>query len=101
MTEDTPLTISVPEAGRRYFGLSRNASYMAAARGELPTVRIGRLLRVPVRALEHMLDKATEIQNCRLIQFQVCQERKTRPRCRRNARKAQQDERDTYSTSDW
>lgn len=60
MTEDTPLTISVPEAGRRYFGLSRNASYMAAARGELPTVRIGRLLRVPVRALEHMLDKATE-----------------------------------------
>jgi hypothetical protein len=60
MTEDTPLTISVPEAGRRYFGLSRNASYMAAARGELPTVRIGRLLRVPVRALEQMLDKATE-----------------------------------------
>jgi len=60
MTENGPMTISVPEAGRRYFGLSRNASYMAAARGELPTVRIGRLLRVPVRALEHMLDKATE-----------------------------------------
>jgi hypothetical protein len=60
MTEDGPLTISVPEAGRRYFGLSRNASYMAAARGELPTVRIGRLLRVPVRALEHMLDRATD-----------------------------------------
>jgi hypothetical protein len=60
MTENGPMTISVPEAGRRYFGLSRNASYMAAARGELPTVRIGRLLRVPVRALEHMLDKATD-----------------------------------------
>jgi hypothetical protein len=60
MDDDQPLTISVPEAGRRYFGLSRNASYMAAARGELPTVRIGRLLRVPVRALEHMLDKATD-----------------------------------------
>jgi hypothetical protein len=53
---ETPLTISVPEAGRRYFGLSRNGSYLAAARGELPTVRIGRLLRVPVRALERMLD---------------------------------------------
>jgi hypothetical protein len=53
---ETPLTISVPEAGRRYFGLSRNSSYLAAARGELPTVRIGRLLRVPVRALERMLD---------------------------------------------
>jgi hypothetical protein len=58
MTEDTPMTISVPEAGRRYFGLSRNGSYMAAARGELPTVRIGRLLRVPVRALEAKLDAA-------------------------------------------
>jgi hypothetical protein len=59
MTEDHPLTISVPEAGRRYFGLSRNASYTAAARGELPTLRMGRLLRVPVRALERMLDAAS------------------------------------------
>jgi hypothetical protein len=57
---ETPLTISVPEAGRRYFGLCRNSSYLAAARGELPTVRIGRLLRVPVRALERMLDGVGE-----------------------------------------
>ena len=53
---ETPITISVPEAGRRYFGLSRNGSYLAAARGELTTVRIGRLLRVPVRVLERMID---------------------------------------------
>jgi hypothetical protein len=59
MSENGPMTISVPEAGRRYFGLSRNASYMAAARGELPTVRMGRLLRVPIRALERMLDVAS------------------------------------------
>jgi hypothetical protein len=58
MTDETPATISVPEAGRRYFGLSRNGSYAAAERGEIPTVRIGRLLRVPVRALERMLDEA-------------------------------------------
>jgi excisionase family DNA binding protein len=57
MTKDTELTISVPEAGRRYFGLSRNASYTAASRGEIPAIRIGRLLRVPVRALEKMLDQ--------------------------------------------
>lgn len=57
MNEDTPLTISVPEAGRKYFGLSRNAAYDAAARGELPVIKIGRLLRVPVRALEQMLDR--------------------------------------------
>jgi hypothetical protein len=60
MTEEVPLTISVPEAGRKYFGLCRNAAYDAAARGEIPTVRIGRLLRVPVRALEKMLDRASE-----------------------------------------
>jgi hypothetical protein len=60
MSKNTPLTIPVPEAGKRYFGLSRNASYDAAARGDLPTIRIGRLLRVPIRALEKMLDRAGE-----------------------------------------
>lgn len=60
MGEETPLTLTVPEAGKRYFGLSRNAAYDAAARGEIPTVRIGRLLRVPVRALDRMLERASE-----------------------------------------
>ena len=58
MNEDIPLTISVPEAGERYFGMCRNAAYAAAARGEIPVLKIGRLLRVPVRALERMLDRA-------------------------------------------
>ena len=58
MTKDNELTISVPEAGQRYFGLSRNASYAAAERGEIPAIRIGRLLRVPIRALEAKLDAA-------------------------------------------
>jgi hypothetical protein len=57
---DEILTISVPEAGRRFFGLSRNGSYAAAVRGEIPTIRIGRLKRVPVRALERMLDAVGE-----------------------------------------
>jgi hypothetical protein len=35
MTEVLPLTLSVPEAGKRYFALSRNAAYAAAARGEI------------------------------------------------------------------
>jgi hypothetical protein len=60
MDEQAPLTISVPAAGKRYFGLCRNASYDAAARGEIPTIKIGRLLRVPVRALERMLDRVSE-----------------------------------------
>ncbi|MCC8972155.1 helix-turn-helix domain-containing protein [Bradyrhizobium brasilense] len=52
-----PLTLSVPEAGKRYFDLSRNASYAAAARGDIPTIKIGKLLRVPVRALDQMLEQ--------------------------------------------
>jgi hypothetical protein len=49
------ITISVPEAGRRYFNLSRNGSYTAAARGDIPTIRIGKLRRVPVKVLEARL----------------------------------------------
>jgi hypothetical protein len=54
---DERKTISVPAAGREYFGLSRNASYEAARRGEIPTIKIGRLLRVPVVALERKLEE--------------------------------------------
>jgi hypothetical protein len=40
--------------------LCRNAAYDAAARRDIPVIKIGRLLRVPVRALELMLDRASE-----------------------------------------
>ena len=55
MTEPVK-TMTVPDAGRIYYGLSRNGSYEAAKRGDIPTIKIGRLLRVPVRALEEMLN---------------------------------------------
>ena len=58
MGEASSLTLSVPEAGKRYFGLSRNGAYIAAARGDIPTIRIGRKLLVPIRALERLLDAA-------------------------------------------
>lgn len=48
-------TLTVPEAGREYFGLGRNASYEAARRGDIPTIKIGRLLRVPVAAMDRKL----------------------------------------------
>jgi hypothetical protein len=57
---DVPHTMTVPEAGKLYFGLSKNGSYIAAKNGVIPTIKIGRLLRVPVRALEAMLDRASK-----------------------------------------
>jgi excisionase family DNA binding protein len=49
------LVYTVPEAGQ-LLGLSRNASYEAARRGDIPTIRIGRLLVVPKAPFHRMLD---------------------------------------------
>jgi excisionase family DNA binding protein len=49
-------SLSIPEAGRRYLGLSRNAAYRAAEDGHIPYIKVGRLKRVPVRAMERLLD---------------------------------------------
>jgi hypothetical protein len=57
----TARTISVPEAGRRYFGLSRGGAYAAARAGTIPTIRVGKLLKVPVSAMERLLEKAGEV----------------------------------------
>jgi hypothetical protein len=48
-------TASVPEVGRICFDLSRNGSYDAAHRGEIPTIKVGRLLKVPTSALRRQL----------------------------------------------
>ena len=49
--------MTVPEAGAK-LGLGRNSSYEAAARGEIPTIRLGKLLKVPTAAFNRMLDEA-------------------------------------------
>ena len=48
---------TVPEAGE-LCGLGRSASYEAARRGDLPVIKIGRKLLVPIEALRSMLEKA-------------------------------------------
>jgi hypothetical protein len=58
MKGDERKTLTVPVAGRRYFGLGKNASYEAVRRGEIPVIKIGSRLRVPVVALEKMLEDA-------------------------------------------
>jgi excisionase family DNA binding protein len=58
---ESVLTISVPTAGQR-LGIGRNAAYAAAERGDIPTIRIGRLLKVPLKALEKMLETPKRVQ---------------------------------------
>jgi len=60
MNVQGPKTISVPEAGKMYFALGKNASYAAAHRGEIPVIQIGNRLRVPVVALERMLEEVAK-----------------------------------------
>ena len=58
MEKEACKTMSVPKAGKRYFDLGKNASYEAARRGDIPTVRVGRKLRAVVCLLERKLAEA-------------------------------------------
>lgn len=55
--DDRRVVMTIPEAGAK-LGLCRNGAYGAAARGEIPTIRIGRRLMVPKIAFEQMLKQA-------------------------------------------
>ena len=46
---------TVPEAGKR-LKIGRNQAYAAAKRGEIPTIKIGRSLRVPKPAFDRLLE---------------------------------------------
>ena len=47
--------MTVPEAGDFLAGLGRSASYQAAARGEIPTIRVGRRLVVARARLRELM----------------------------------------------
>jgi excisionase family DNA binding protein len=51
-------TLSVAQAGE-VLGIGRSAAYQAARAGQIPTIRIGRRLLVPIIALEEMLCAAS------------------------------------------
>lgn len=55
MERDDRLTYEVPEAGAKA-GLGRNASYDAAKRGDMPTIRIGKRLLVPKKKWDALLN---------------------------------------------
>ena len=50
-------TLTIPEAGKA-LGIGRSAAYEAARTGQLPTIRIGHRLLVPIVALERLLEMA-------------------------------------------
>ena len=58
MDSATKLTMSVPAAGKKYFGLGRNASYAAARRGQIPAIWIGGREFACVSALERKIEEA-------------------------------------------
>jgi excisionase family DNA binding protein len=47
---DLPPVLSVDEAAQ-YLGVGRNAVYEAVRSGEIPSLRIGRRIRIPTQAL--------------------------------------------------
>jgi excisionase family DNA binding protein len=51
------LTMSVEEASEA-LGISRSLAYELARRGQIPSLRLGRRIVVPVRALEDLVEHA-------------------------------------------
>ncbi len=47
-------TITVEETAKR-LGIGRNTAYEAVKRGEIPSIRIGRRILVPTKALDNLL----------------------------------------------
>ncbi len=55
MNDDAPLTITVDETAKM-LRLSRNATYAAVARKEIPSIRIGCRLLIPFALLMKKLE---------------------------------------------
>lgn len=54
MKNDTTATVTIVEAAK-ILGIGRNQAYSAAKTGELPTIRFGKRIVVPVAGLERLL----------------------------------------------
>ena len=54
MTDTGTLTVTIDEAAKR-LGIGRNQAYEAARSGQIPVIRIGKRILVPVHALEQLI----------------------------------------------
>ena len=61
-TNESPKVLTVEEAGK-WLGIGRTAAYEAIKRQELPHIRLGRRIVVPIRMLERMLDGTSRESN--------------------------------------
>ena len=55
--DDLPDALTVRQAAD-VLGISKNSTYEAIRRGEIPAVRIGRVIRVPALGLRKLLEGA-------------------------------------------
>jgi hypothetical protein len=58
---DHSKTMDIAEAGRKYFGIGRSASYAAAKSGDIPSKRIGGKIVALIPAIERMLELGSTI----------------------------------------
>jgi excisionase family DNA binding protein len=56
-TKDERVAITIPEAAKK-LGIGRNSAYRAATNGEIPTIRLGKRLLVPLAAFQRLLENA-------------------------------------------
>ena len=57
-TRSRRLTITIPEAAKK-LGVGRNQAYTAAKTGQIPVIKVGNRILVPVAALENKLLNAS------------------------------------------
>ena len=60
--DEEKLTLTVSETAR-LLGISRGLAYEMVRTGEIPSVRFGKRVLVPRRALERLLEKGQTLQN--------------------------------------
>jgi excisionase family DNA binding protein len=59
---DSPLLLRVPEVAKA-LGIARSLAYEMARDGRLPTVHIGKAVRVPRRRLEEWIEDRTRAES--------------------------------------
>jgi hypothetical protein len=57
---DAPWTMSIEEAGKVYYGVSRGKAYAMARSGLMPVISLGRNKRALPRAIEEQLSNKAE-----------------------------------------